>query len=207
MRHLAAVTDVKCDEVPAQIAGRRRSQCMKTQKKLLAIEQIESRIFEVRAQRVMLDSDLAELYGVETRRLNEQVKRNLDRFPADFMFSLSNQELALLMSQNATSSESHGGRRKTPRVFTEHGAVMLANVLSSPEAIKMSVHVVRAFIRTRKLIDRHTELAAELNSLKQHLQAKFGAYDQKFHAVFEAINRLISPPAEKKRRRIGFRND
>ncbi len=152
----------------------------------------------------MLDSDLARLYGVATKRLNEQVKRNLSRFPEDFMFMLSKQELSILRSQIATSSASHGGRRSALRVFTEHGAVMLANVLNSPAAVAMSVHVVRAFVRTRRISEQHKDLAAEIGKLSAELQVKFREYDDQFRIVFEAISRLITAPEENRRRQIGF---
>src|SRR5512145_744779 len=123
---------------------------MADKKSLVVTGNIESRILFIRGQKVMLDADLAELYGVETRRLNEQVSRNIERFPVDFMFQLTAEEFANLKSQFATSS--WGGRRKLPYAFTEHGAIMAASVLNSQRAIEISVHVVRAFVRLRDLI-------------------------------------------------------
>lgn len=167
-----------------------------TDKNLIAsVGQIESRIFLMRGQRVMLDADLAELYEVETRRLNEQVRRNSDRFPEDFMFQLTDEEFANLKSQFATSS--WGGRRKLPFVFTEHGAIMAASVLNSPRAVEASVQVVRAFVRLRQMLASNAELSRKLVALEKK-------YDIKFRAVFEAIRELMTPSDPKKKRPIGF---
>ena len=125
----------------------------------IALQKIAPLIHEIRGERVILDSDLAKIYGVSTTRLNEQVKRNVDRFPADFAFRLKREEMASLMSQIAISSFHHGGRRKAARVFTEHGAIMAANVLNSKEAVRMSVFVVRAFVKLREVFATHKELA------------------------------------------------
>ncbi len=162
-------------------------------------QQIEQLIFVVRNVRVLLDSDLAILYGTSTKRLNEQVKRNLGRFPTDFMFRLSLEEYENLKSQFATSSFEHGGRRKLPLVFTEHGAIMLASVLSSPVAVSASIQVVRAFINLRRLLQSNIELARKLDSLETK-------YDQQFKVVFDAIRQLMIPP-DPPRRRIGIRSD
>jgi ORF6N domain len=129
---------------------------------------IESRILTIRGQKVIIDADLAELYGVETRRLNEQVRRNQDRFPADFIFALTVEEFTDLKSQFATSS--WGGRRKLPLAFTEHGAIMTATVLSSPRAVEMSVYVVRAFVQLREVLATHKDLAAKLATLERQIQ-------------------------------------
>jgi len=129
---------------------------------------IASRIVSMRGQRVLIDADLAAMYGVTTARLNQQVNRNEQRFPPDFSFRLTPQELANLMLQFATSSsprQSHGGTRKLPRAFTEHGAIMAATILNSPRAIQMSVFVVRAFVRFRKSLATHKDLARELEAL------------------------------------------
>ncbi len=144
----------------------------------------------------MLDEDLAEIYGVTTKRLNEQVKRNKDRFPEDFMFRLTVEEFAALRSQFATSR--WGGRRYPPNAFTEHGAVMLASVLNSPIAVEASIQVVRAFVRLRELLTSHKELARKLADLERK-------YDQQFQVVFDAIRKLMEPPPEKEKRRIGFK--
>jgi len=162
----------------------------------IPIERIERMIYLIRGQRVMLDSDLAELYGVSTRRLNEQVKRNIERFPEDFMFQLTDEEYENLRSQNATS-RSWGGRRYPPYAFTEHGAVMLTNVLKSDTAVSASIQVVRAFIRLREMLISNKELARRLDELEKK-------YDAQFKLVFDAIRELMKSP-EKEQRRIGFR--
>lgn len=161
-------------------------------------QSIESRIFMVRSHRVMFDSDLALIYGVTTKRLNEQVRRNIDRFPADFGFQLNQKEVRILRSQIATSS--WGGRRYLPWVFTEHGALMLASVLTSPTAIQASIQVVRAFVRLRELLGNHEELARRLDELETR-------YDGQFKAVFDAIRQLMEPAPEPPDRRIGFHPD
>ena len=160
---------------------------------------IEEMIFLIRGQRVMLDSDLAKVYGVSTLRLNEQFKRNRKRFPADFAFQLERQEFMNLMSQFAISS-SHGGRRKLPWVFTEHGALMLASVLNSAVAIDASVRVVRAFILMREQLAAHKELAGKLAELESHVSG----HDQSVQDLFEAIRQLVEPAVEEKPKEIGF---
>ena len=168
---------------------------------LIPAERIECAILLIRGQKVLLDADLAELYGVTTSRLNEQVKRNRERFPEDFMFRLTAQEFKNLMSQFATSSSRWGGRRKLPLVFSEHGAVMAANVLNSPTAVAASIEVVRAFVRLRQILASHEELARKLDELEK----KLGDHDEKFGLVFEAIRQLMAPPAPAvKKKRIGF---
>lgn len=160
---------------------------------------IEGRILLIRGQRVMLDAALAVLYGVSTKRLNEQVKRNGERFPEDFMFQLSTEEAENLRSQFATSIGRHGGRRYRPYVFTEHGAVMLASVLNSSVAVQASVQVVRAFVRLREILATHKELASRLAELESRIEA----HDENITALFEAIRQLMEPP-EKPAKRIGF---
>jgi phage regulator Rha-like protein len=162
---------------------------------ILPAERIESRILLIRGQKVMLDADLAALYGVETRVLVQAVKRNLERFPHDFMFQLNREEFHILRSQSVTSSH-WGGRRYRPYAFTEHGAVMLASVLNSRVAVQASIQVVRAFIRLREILATHKELARKLAELEQK-------YDKRFKVVFDAIRYLMTPP-EKKRKQIGF---
>ena len=162
------------------------------------IQTVESTIHLVRGQRVMLDSDLAAIYGVSTMRLNEQLRRNLKRFPADFAFQLTRQEFTNLISQIAISS-SHGGRRKLPWVFTEHGAIMLASVLNSAIAMEASVRVVRAFVRLREIISANAELAAKFAQLERRLDS----HDEAIAQLFAAIRQLLAPPPEKKRE-IGF---
>ena len=165
---------------------------------------IASAILLLRAQKVILDADLAALYGVETRRLNEQVRRNAERFPADFMFQLNAEELADLRSQFATSSlhtgkPAWGGRRYAPFAFTEHGAIMAATVLNSPRAIEASVYVVRAFVRLREVLASNQELAAKLDQLEK----KLASHDQAIVGILEAIRQLMRPPAATARP-IGF---
>jgi hypothetical protein len=162
-------------------------------------ERIENRILLIRSQKVMLDSDLADLYGVSTKRLNEQVKRNRGRFPEDFMFQLTLEEGSILRSQFATSRLNWGGRRTRPFVFTEHGALMLASVLNSKRAMEVSIFVVRAFVRLRQLLATHADLARQLEALEKK-------YDYQLGAVFDAIRRLTAPP-EPRKRRIGFEKD
>ena len=163
------------------------------------VKRIEDIIYLIRGHRVMLDSDLAQIYGVELKRLNEQVRRNHERFPQGFAFQLVPQEFANLKSQFATSSL-HGGKRKLPWAFTEHGTLMLASVLNSPVAVEASVRVVRAFILMREQMVAHKELAGKLADLEQRV----GAHDEAIANLFEAIRRLIEPPLPENRREIGF---
>lgn len=157
------------------------------------------RIIAVRTTKVVLDEDLARLYGVTTKRLNQAVKRNAARFPDDFAFQLSGAEHQILKSQSVTSSESHGGRRKRPWAFTEHGAIMAATVLRSAQAIDMSIFVVRAFLRLRDVATSHRELALNLSALERRVTG----HDAELKAIVAALRRLIDPPSHK-RRRIGF---
>jgi hypothetical protein len=170
---------------------------------------ISGRILVLHGLRVILDADLATLYGVPTKRFNEQVRRNAGRFPADFMFQITDQELAILRSQIATSSptpgnHTWGGRRYLPYVFTEHGAIMAANILASQQAIDMSVHVVRAFVRLRETVAGNKELAKRLDELEQKMEHKLSSHDQAIAGILEAIRALVAPPPTVKRRRIGF---
>ena len=159
---------------------------------------IERRILLVRGQRVMLDSDLASLYGVSTKRLNEQVRRNLRRFPADFMLQLSPDEAVALRSQIATLEPGRGTHRKyLPYVFTEQGVAMLSSVLKSERAVQVNIEIMRAFVRLRELIATNRNLARRLDELEKR-------YDAQFKTVFDAIRQLMAPP-EKARRSIGFR--
>jgi hypothetical protein len=164
---------------------------------LPAITAIERTIHLVRGVKVMLDQDLADLYGSTTKRVNEQVRRNLPRFPRDFMFQLTPVEWENLRSQFATSSSGHGGRRYLPLAFTEHGAVMLANVLNSRRAVRMSVLVVRTFVKLRELLATHEQLSRRIDAL----QTK---YDGNFAAVFAVLGRLVRGPRVRRRRLIGF---
>lgn len=164
-------------------------------------------ILILRGQRVILDADLATLYGVTTKRLNEQVKRNAERFPEDFMFQLTAEEDAALRSQIATSNGAgRGGRRYAPYAFTEHGAIQAANVLNSPRAVEMSVYVVRAFVQLRELLSSNKELARRFAQLEARLDKKLAAHDEAIAAILSAIRQLMHPPAPK-RRGIGFTAD
>jgi len=167
---------------------------------VVSLDRVETLILSIRGRRVILDSALARLYGVTTARLNEQVKRNPDRFPPDFVFALSRQEFTALISQNATS-KGRGGRRKVPNVFTEHGAIMAANVLSSSRAIEVSVYVVRAFVRLREMTVANTEVAAKLGEFER----KVAGHDKAIRSLVTAIRRLMESPSPTPRRRIGFR--
>jgi hypothetical protein len=160
---------------------------------------VESAIYLIRGQRVMLDSDLAAIYGTSTMRLNEQFRRNRQRFPKDFAFRLTSAEFKRLISQIAISNKGRGGRRKLPWVFTEHGALMLASVLSSKVAIQASVRVVRAFVRLREMVAASAELAARLNDLER----RFDSHDEAIVELFAVLKRLLEPEA-KPAREIGF---
>jgi hypothetical protein len=162
---------------------------------LIPIERIEQSIYLIRKQKVMLDEDLARLYGVETKVLVQGVKRNIDRFPADFMFQLNKEEFNILRSQNVTSS-SWGGRRYPPYAFTEQGVAMLSSVLKSPRAIAVNVEIMRAFVRLRRLLAENSDLSGRLDVLEQK-------YDSQFKLVFDAIKLLMAPPASTKRP-LGF---
>jgi hypothetical protein len=161
---------------------------------------IESLIRSFRGLRVMLDSDLAKIYGVSTMRLNEQFKRNINRFPADFAFQLTSEEFSDLISQIAISKKGRGGRRKLPWVFTEHGALMLATVLNSPVAVEASVRVVRAFVLMREQLAAHKELAQKLSEL----ESRVSGHDESIQNLFEAIRQLVEPPLPEDRKQIGF---
>ena len=160
---------------------------------------VESRILILRHQRVILDSDLAELYGVTVKQLNQQVKRNRERFPTDFMFQLTAKEDQILRSQIVTSRKKHGGRRYPPYAFTEHGAIMAATVLNSKQAIEMSVFVVRAFVRMREMLAKNRQLAAKINELDRRLET----HDTAIQDIIEAIKELMLPE-EPSKRKIGF---
>ncbi len=168
-------------------------------------EKIQDFIYVIRDQRVILDKDLAKLYGVETRRLNEQVKRNIDRFPEDFMFQLTEKEVAL-RSQIATLKKRRGEHRKyLPFAFTEHGAIMAANLLRSPQAISVSIQVVRTFIELRKWTQSHQALIEEVDSLKNFVLKNSQTSSQEFRKVWRAIEKLMVPEPKPEERRIGFR--
>ena len=159
---------------------------------------IATRILSIRGQRVLLDQDLALLYGVTIKRLNQQVRRNIDKFPADFLFQLEPAEVDSLRIHFASLKVGRGAHRKhAPLVFTEHGAIMAATVLSSPRAVQMSVYVVRAFVRTRELLASNSELARELAALKKSVATLDADTRRQFDLVYEAILGLVSPAAKK----------
>lgn len=166
---------------------------------LVPAEQIERLILLIRGRRVVLDADLARIYGVTTARLNQQVKRNRGRFPADFVFQLSTEEHRFLMLQSATSKSGRGGRRKLPYAFTEHGAIMLASVLNTPIAVHASVQVVRAFVRLRQMLVANRALAERLEAVERQLEG----HDAGIRNLFQTIRQLLQPPAPG-RPRIGF---
>ena len=169
----------------------------------ISISAIEGRIHQVRSQRVVLDKDLAELFGVTTYRLNEQIKRNRQRFPHDFMFQLTDQEVSALRSQTAISKKGRGGRRYLPYAFTEHGVVMAANVLNSPIAVESSVLIVRAFIRLREMLREHSDLKQRLEKLEVRLARGFAAHEQELQEIRFLIAQL-EQPIDVKKRKIGF---
>jgi hypothetical protein len=171
---------------------------------------IGSRILTLRAQRVMLDADLAELYGVQTKVLVQAVKRNLARFPGDFMFQLTAEEFANLRSQTVTSSAGHGGRRTAPYVFTEQGVAMLSSVLGSSRAIAVNIEIMRTFVRVRALAATHSDLAKRLGDLEEKTEALVMSHETFSHntraqlkQVFDALRQLMTPPDPPKRP-IGF---
>ena len=171
---------------------------------IIPVDQVQARILIIRGQRVIMDSDLAKLYGVPTKRLNQQVSRNTDRFPDDFVFQLTADEAATLRLQSATSnpksalrsqsatSNARGGRRYKPYAFTEHGAIMAANVLNSREAVRASVFVVRAFVKLRELLSTHVQLAAKLDELERKLQN----HDDQIASIVDAIRELMEETAD-----------
>ena len=171
---------------------------MVNNKSLIPVDRIEKAILLIRGQKVMLDADLAALYGVETRVLVQAVKRNIERFPEDFMFQLSKEEADFLRSQIVTLKKGRGQYSKyLPYAFTEQGVAMLSSVLRSQRTIQVNIEIMRAFIRLRRMLASHVELARKLDALEKK-------YDAQFKQVFEAIRQLMTPP-EPKRRPIGFR--
>jgi hypothetical protein len=173
----------------------------------VAPEQITSAILVLRGHRVLLDAELAAFYGVTTKRLNEQVKRNAARFPADFIFRLTPTEtVALNRSQNATGSQKHRDPRFAPYAFTEHGAIMAATILSSRRAVEMTVYVVRAFVQLREMLASNRELARRFAQLETRLDKKLTSHDEAIAAILSAIRQLMYPPVPK-RRPIGFTAD
>lgn len=171
------------------------------------IEQIDALIRTVRGARVILDRDLAKIYGVPTFRFNEAIKRNRHRFPADFMFQLTSSEFDSLTSQNAMSKPRRGGRRTLPYAFTEHGALQAANVLRSPRAVQMSVFVIRAFVKMRETLLSTRELAKKLTALEKKLTSRLDVHEVAIVEVLRDLLQILNPPPsppEPPRRRIGF---
>jgi len=167
---------------------------------LIATPAIEKRIFVVRGRQVMLDEDLADLYGVETKRLIQQVKRNLKRFPEDFMLQLDKAEAEALRSQIATSNDGRGGRRYAPYVFTEQGVAMLSGVLRSDRAIAVNIEIMRTFVELRRVASSYAAIEKRLEEIEREL----GGHDAQLHQIFKTLRQLISPPVRPKRP-IGFR--
>lgn len=173
---------------------------MAEKKAVIPVERIESRIFLIRGEKVLLDADLAGLYGVGTRALVQAVKRNTKRFPEDFMFQLSQEEFDALRSQSVISKpQGRGGRRYLPFAFTEQGVAMLSSVLHSERAVLVNIEIMRAFVRLRQLLATHKELAEQFKELKRRVTT----HDEQIRAIFDAIRRLVAP-SEPKCRKIGF---
>ncbi len=179
---------------------------MKTKASVIPRLPVEHLIRTIRDQRIILDTDLARVYGVPTRQLNQAIKRNLGRFPDDFAFQLEPQEVAALRSQ-IVISKGRGGRRYVPIAFTEHGAIMAANVLNSPRAVQMSVFVVRAFVKMREALSQNRHLAEKLAELERRLTGRLDVHEQAIVHILDEIKKLMEPlppPPEPKRREIGF---
>ena len=172
---------------------------------LIPAERIAQAIFVIRGQKVIIDADMGELYEVTTKRFNEQVRRNLERFPQDFMFQLTQQEWDALRSQFATLKTGRGQHRKyLPYAFTEHGAIMAATILNSPRATEVSVYVVRAFVRLREVLASNKELALKFSELESRIGRKLDSHDQAIAGILNAIRELMRPPEPPKKRPIGF---
>jgi len=166
---------------------------------VVPIESIVSKIVILRGEKVLLDRDLAALYGVETGALNRAVKRNAERFPKDFMFQIIGEEAELLRCQTGISKPRRGGRRYLPYAFSEQGVAMLSSVLNSKRAIEVNIAIMRAFVQLRKTLDSHAELGRKLTDLEK----RFESHDEQIQAIFEAIHQLMSPP-DKEVKKIGF---
>jgi len=169
---------------------------MVNERSIIPVEKIDKAILQIGGKKVMVDADLAELYGVETKVLIQAVKRNEDRFPEDFMFQLTKKQFAILRSQFVTSSQ-WGGRRYPPYAFTEQGVAMLSSVLRSPRAILVNIEIMRAFVRLRQMLASNAEFARRIDELEKK-------YDAQFKVVFDAIKQLMAPP-EPPKRPLGFR--
>ncbi len=176
----------------------------KSSLKLIPLPAVQKRIVVVRKRHVMVDEDLAELYGVQTGRLIQQVKRNIGRFPSDFMFQLTKDEATALRLQSATSSDGRGGRRYAPFVFTEQGVAMLSGVLRSQTAVAVNIAIMRAFVELRRVAASYTAIERRLEDFERETEAKLGRHDQQLDEIFQALRQLISPPPRPKRP-VGFR--
>lgn len=179
-----------------------RSKNLTTSNLAVSIQFVERRIYLIRGHKVMIDEDLAELYGVSTSRLNEQVRRNRKRFPEDFMFQLTKEEAENLRSQFAISRSTHGGRRSLPCAFTEHGVAMLSSVLNTDRAIEVNITIMRAFIRLRQLLESNEELNRKFAAVIR----KLSTHDKYFQIVFNELKRLTEQPAPS-RKQIGFKSN
>lgn len=167
---------------------------------VVADEVIMNKIYFIRGQNVMIDRDLAELYGVETRRLKEQVNRNISRFPSHFMFELTKEENENLRSQNATFKQG-AFSKYLPYAFTEHGVLMLSNVLKSGRAIEMSIKIIDVFVRLREMLLTHKDILLKL----EQIEKKVTGHDDDIQLIFEYVKQLLTPPPQKPRTRVGFR--
>jgi hypothetical protein len=179
--------------------------------KILAItdETVINKIYPIRGKKVILDRDLAEMYGVETRRLNEQVKRNVKRFPADFMFQLTEQELEDWMSQNATSNKERMGLRKLPYAFTEQGVAMLSSVLNSETAIEVNIQIIRIFTRIREVFLTHKDVLLKMEQLEKKIlqqDEKTNKHEDEIQLIFNALKQLLNPPKEP-RNVVGYKTN
>ena len=171
-------------------------------KSVIKVGTIQQRILLVRGEKVIVDADLAEAYGVTTKALNQAIRRNADRFPSDFMFRLTKEEKTEVVT-NCDHLEKLKFSTVNPRVFTEHGAIMVASVLNSPRAIEVSVFVVRAFVQLRETVAQHKEIAQKI----EQLEAKLSSHDEQIIALVDAIRQLMGPKLPPKKRRIGFTTD
>ena len=195
---------------PSRIASQKSTKLLSRvakRKQLANVPKLDELIREVRGQKVVLDTDLARIYGIPTFRFNEAIKRNRERFPEDFMFRLTVAEFAALTSQFAISKKGRGGRRTLPYAFTEHGAIMAANVLNSPHAVQMSVFVVRAFLKMRALLGDKRELAQRLASLETELKKRLDVHEAVIVTILQRVMDIIDPPLtpQPPKPRIGFK--
>ena len=195
---------------PSRIASQKSTKLLSRvakRKQLANVPKLDELIREVRGQKVVLDTDLARIYGIPTFRFNEAIKRNRERFPEDFMFRRTVAEFAALTSQFAISKKGRGGRRTLPYGFTEHGAIMAANVLNSPHAVQMSVFVVRAFLKMRALLGDKRELAQKLASLETELKKRLDVHEAVIVTILQRVMDIIDPPLtpQPPKPRIGFK--